>query len=86
MKKKKISAFGGILAVAMMAFMLVGIFYTPYDPEAMDPFLKFAPASLAHPFGCDQFGRDIFSRVLEGGVSEYFAGSDLYQYLRAGEI
>ena len=67
MKKKKISAFGGILAVAMMAFMLVGIFYTPYDPEAMDPFLKFAPASLAHPFGCDQFGRDIFSRVLEGG-------------------
>ena len=36
MKKKKISAFGGILAVAMMAFMLVGIFYTPYDREAME--------------------------------------------------
>ena len=71
MKKKKISAFGGILAVAMMAFMLVGIFYTPYDPEAMDPFLKFAPASLAHPFGCDQFGRDIFSRVLEGSGTTF---------------
>lgn len=62
---------GGTLAAAMMAFMLVGLFYTPYDPDAMDLALKFAPASLSHPFGCDQFGRDVFSRVLEGSGTTF---------------
>ncbi len=62
---------GGILAGVMTVFMLVGLFYTPYDPETMDPFLKFAHASLAHPFGCDQFGRDIFSRVLQGSGTTF---------------
>ena len=27
---------------------------------------SFAPPSLAHPFGCDQSGRDIFARILYG--------------------
>lgn len=67
--------FGGILAAAMTLFMLMGIIYTPYDPEAMDPFLKFAPASLAHPFGCDQFGRDILSRVLEGSGTTFLVAA-----------
>lgn len=62
---------GGILAGVMTVFMLVGLFYTPYDPETMDPLLKFAHASLAHPFGCDQFGRDIFSRVLQGSGTTF---------------
>lgn len=64
-------AVGGILAGVMTVFMLAGLFYTPYDPEAMDPFLKFAHASFAHPFGCDQFGRDIFSRVLQGSGTTF---------------
>lgn len=49
-----------------LIFVIWGMIGTPYDPDAMDGSLKFAAASLAHPFGCDQFGRDIFSRVLEG--------------------
>lgn len=57
---------GGILVAIMALFVLVGIFYTPYDPDAMLGSAKFAAPSLAHPFGCDQFGRDILSRVMAG--------------------
>lgn len=63
------------LAGVMMVFMLAGLFYTPYDPETMDQALKFAPASFAHPFGCDQFGRDVFSRVLQGSGTTFFVAA-----------
>ncbi|ATA19112.1 peptide/nickel transport system permease protein [Gibbsiella quercinecans] len=38
----------------------------PFDPTALDPAASLLPPSIAHPFGTDNFGRDIFSRVLWG--------------------
>lgn len=78
MVEKRNMIVGGILAAAVTVFMLVGLFYTPYDPEAMDLSVKFAPASFAHPFGCDQFGRDVLSRALQGsGVTFLVAAGTL---------
>ncbi len=57
---------GGILAGGMLLFILAGVFFLPQDPETMNLELKFAGMSLSHPFGCDNFGRDIFSRVMVG--------------------
>ena len=37
----------------------------PYDPLAQD-FLLFEPPSRAHPFGTDELGRDVLSRVIYG--------------------
>jgi peptide/nickel transport system permease protein len=39
----------------------------PYPPAATDVAPAAQPPSLAHPFGTDWAGRDIFSRVLYGG-------------------
>jgi len=39
---------------------------TPYDPYLQDYGRLFQPPSLAHPFGTDQLGRDVFTRVLYG--------------------
>ena len=39
---------------------------TPYDPFLQDYGRLFQPPSLAHPFGTDQLGRDVFTRVLYG--------------------
>jgi peptide/nickel transport system permease protein len=36
----------------------------PYDPLAFDYRALLKPPSLAHPFGTDNFGRDILSRVI----------------------
>lgn len=57
---------GGCITGALLVMIIAGIFYTPYDPDAMDSAAKFAGISLRHLMGCDNFGRDVFSRVLEG--------------------
>ncbi|GMO11632.1 MAG: ABC transporter permease [Treponemataceae bacterium] len=46
------------------AVAVMSIFWTPQDPFAMDVQLKLAKPSSAHWFGCDNFGRDVFSRTL----------------------
>lgn len=48
-------------------FLLAAIFgpwLAPYDPLASDTAMALQPPSVAHWFGTDQLGRDIFSRVL----------------------
>lgn len=57
---------GAVITGLMFVLLLWGLIGTPYDPDAMDTSLKFAPISWKHPMGCDNFGRDIFSRVLVG--------------------
>lgn len=52
-------------AVAIL-IAVAGIFWTPYSTTAMSASEKFAAPSLAHPFGTDNFGRDILSRVMKG--------------------
>lgn len=68
MKKKKSKNFriGAAITCVMLFFIVLGFFWTPCDPEAMDNANKLAGVSLSHIMGCDNFGRDIFSRVLKG--------------------
>ena len=65
-RKNKNFIAGSILTGIMLFMILVGCFYTPYNPNTMDPSARFAGVSLKHLMGCDNFGRDIFSRVLSG--------------------
>ena len=54
----------GLILTGIMVFAaLLGTFWTPYVPTAMK-YGRFQAPSLAHLFGTDNFGRDIFSRVL----------------------
>ena len=74
-KKKNLNFYIGLVITGIMLLMiLVGLFYTPYNPEAMDSTLKNAGVSLAHPFGCDNFGRDILSRVMVGSRTTVLVG------------
>ena len=54
------------LTAVMTALIVLGFFWTPYEPDAMQGSIKLQGPSLLHLFGTDQFGRDIFSRVLSG--------------------
>lgn len=57
---------GGSIIAAILAVALVGPLLTPHDPVAMALSNRFRPPSLAHPFGTDDFGRDVFTRVIYG--------------------
>lgn len=61
-----------IMMSVILAFVLVGIFYTPYDPNEMNASIKNMPPSFSHWFGTDNFGRDILSRVMEGSKTTFF--------------
>ncbi len=66
--KKRMNGFlvvGLIITGIMLLVTVIGIFWTPYVPTAMK-YGRFQAPSLAHLFGTDNFGRDIFSRVLKG--------------------
>ena len=56
---------GMIITGLMLLVIVIGAFWTPYLPTAMK-YGKFNPPSAAHLFGTDNFGRDIFSRILKG--------------------
>ncbi|MDG4831594.1 ABC transporter permease [Solwaraspora sp. WMMD1047] len=64
--RNRLAVFGlvvlGLLAVAA-AF---GPWLAPYDPNGVDIPNRLAGPSLDHPFGTDNLGRDVLSRVLVG--------------------
>ena len=63
---------GGGSIVLLLAFVAAfGASLAPFDPLAMDFGARFAPPSWAHPFGTDDFGRDLFSRVLHGAAVSF---------------
>ena len=68
MKKKR--NYNLIIGCAITGTVLLlgitGLFWTPYSTTGMSVALKFSPPSLSHIFGCDNYGRDIFSRVMQG--------------------
>jgi peptide/nickel transport system permease protein len=53
------------LAIILIA-AIVGTWITPYDPTAFAVRVRLQPPSALHPFGTDEFGRDVLSRVLAG--------------------
>ena len=61
--------FAFILVVSLLAPVL-----TPRDPGQRDIKNRLASPSLEHPFGTDEIGRDVLSRVLYGGRSVLGAG------------
>ena len=65
MKKKNFSLILGVFFVAIVIFLfLLSFVYLPYSVDQMDTKNRFSPPSSSHLLGTDQFGRDIFSRIL----------------------
>jgi len=64
--RRKIALFG----LAVIGVMLVVAIFAPLiatmDPQAMNPVDKLTPPNGTYLFGTDNFGRDIFSRVVYG--------------------
>ncbi|MDO5037383.1 MAG: ABC transporter permease [Tissierellia bacterium] len=65
-KKNKKALFGLVVVVLLVVVAILAPVLTPYEPQAQDLTQRFSPPSSDHPFGTDNFGRDIFANVVYG--------------------
>lgn len=54
------------LVLLMLLLILFGAWLSPHSATSFNPLHTLEAPSLAFPFGTDEFGRDVFSRVLTG--------------------
>lgn len=71
-RAKRFYTVGLILLSVVLAAFLVSLFWTPYDPYATDAASKLLAPSATHPFGTDNFGRDVLSRVMSAAKFTVF--------------
>lgn len=53
---------GAVLLLIIVLIAIVGPFVVPYAPDAFG--MPLQPPTLEHPFGTDNFGRDVATRVI----------------------
>lgn len=53
--------------LVLLGYVILAPILDPTDPYALDFALAYQGPSWAHPFGTDQFGRDLFVRTALGG-------------------
>ena len=72
---RRAAVVGGVLS---LVFVLVAVFaplLAPYSASASDFEAVLVSPSPTHPFGTDELGRDIFSRVIIGSRASIVAGA-----------
>jgi peptide/nickel transport system permease protein len=62
----RLALVGGAILLLVVVAALLAPLIAPASPDAITPKLRLAAPSAAHPFGADEFGRDVLSRVLYG--------------------
>ena len=73
--RKRPAAFVGTIVFLFFVFLAAfGPLVAPYDYQAQDSKARLETPTLSHPFGTDQFGRDIFSRIVVGTRNIFLLG------------
>ncbi|WP_339262497.1 ABC transporter permease [Lysinibacillus sp. FSL K6-3209] len=65
---------GLLVIVGFLLVMITSFFYTPYDVNTMNIPEKLHSPSSKFLFGTDEFGRDIFSRMMKGTQTAFAVG------------
>ena len=66
LKKNKIAMFCAGVIIVLILIAIFAPLIAPYDPTYQDYAAVLAEPSMAHPFGTDEYGRDILSRIIYG--------------------
>ena len=73
-KSNYLFTFGVIICLFWIFAAIFAPIIAPYDPILQDLTIRLQAPGSAHWFGTDNFGRDIFSRVIYGGRYSLLAG------------
>lgn len=64
--RNKVAVLGLVIALFLIFCALFPQLLTPYDPIKQNLNATFTPPNAQHPFGTDEFGRDVLARVIYG--------------------
>jgi peptide/nickel transport system permease protein len=68
--KNKMAVAGGFIVIFLFIVSVLAPWISPWDPNEIGLANVLSPPSADHPFGTDQLGRDVFSRMIYGaGIS-----------------
>ena len=74
-RRSPLGALGAVLVLGLVLMGLFGPLVAPYDPDEIGVAKKYAGASWHSTLlGADQFGRDVFSRILYGARISLLVG------------
>ena len=73
-RRQPLGALGGLVVILMIAAALFAPQIATHDPEINDFGAMLEAPSLAHIFGTDEFGRDIYSRIVHGARTAMLVG------------
>ncbi len=65
-RKNTLAVIGLIMVLLLFAVSFLAPVLAPYNPTEINTKLILVGPSLAHPFGTDQLGRDVLSRMIYG--------------------
>ena len=65
-KTNRLAVAGGIIVLALFFVAIFAPLLSPYNPNDIDRKHVLDPPGLQHPFGTDDLGRDILSRMIWG--------------------
>ena len=66
LKKNRLALAGGLIVLALFLIAVFAPVFSPFDPNDIDRKHILEPPGLEHPFGTDDLGRDILSRMIWG--------------------
>lgn len=58
---------GAAIGLLIVLMSLISFFWVPHDYNSMNHENRLSPPTIKHILGTDNFGRDIFSRIMAGG-------------------
>lgn len=66
MRKSPLAVMGLVIILIMISIAVAAPRIAPHDPDEIDQYNAHEAPSEDHPFGTDELGRDIYSKVLHG--------------------
>jgi len=74
-RRRRIIGMGAVILLVILAAAAAAPWLSPYDPLALNVPERLQSPRRAHLFGTDDFGRDIFSRVVFGARLSLLVGT-----------
>src|SRR6266481_718023 len=73
-KSQPLGVVGFLIILLYVVFAMGAAWISPFDPEAIDFAAMLSRPGGEHWFGTDQYGRDVFSRIVYGSPTALAVG------------